>query len=376
MSRIKRLVLIGGGHAHVEVLLRFGMQPPAHTELVLVSPHRDTPYSGMLPGWIAGHYTRSECHIDLAPLAGFARCRWLQASCNGINPDARLVFCDNGQSLPFDVVSVDIGSRSPALETAGAVEHALAVRPIDRFVATWEQVCRAAAAGRAPRHIAMVGAGAAGIEVLLSMQHRLREIAPALRPEFELIGDEPDLLPGHNASTRAILKHVLDARGVKLRPDSRVERVDRGRLQLHSGATIATELIVWATGASPSLWPRSVGLATDARGFILVDDTLQSVSHPGVFAAGDIATLRNHPRPKSGVFAVRAGPPLEHNLRRALQDLPPVAWQPQRHALALITTGGRHAIASRGNLALQGDWVWQWKNWIDRRFMRRYDMRE
>ena len=218
----------------------------------------------------------------------------------------------------------------------------------------------------------MVGAGAAGAEVLLSMQHRLREIAPALRPEFELVGDEPEFLPGHNASARAILKSVLEARGVKLRPNSRVERVDPGRLRLHNGATIATELIAWATGASPSLWPRSVGLATDERGFILVNDALQSVSHPGVFAAGDIATVRNHPRPKSGVFAVRAGPPLEHNLRRALQDLPPVAWRQQRHALALITTGDRHAIASRGDLAMQGDWVWQWKNWIDRRFMRRY----
>lgn len=372
---MKRLVLIGGGHSHVEVLRRFGMQPPARAELVLVSPHRDTPYSGMLPGWIAGHYTRSECHIDLAPLAGFARCRWLQTSCNGINPDARLVFCENGQTLRFDVVSVDIGSRSPALETPGALEHALAVRPIDHFMAAWEEVCRMAAAGRAPRHIAMVGAGAAGAEVLLSMQHRLREIVPALQTEFELIGDGPELLPGHNASARAILKRVLEARGVKLRPNSRVERVDLGRLQLHNGTTIATELIAWATGASPSLWPRSVGLATDERGFILVNDALQSVSHPGVFAAGDIATVRNHPRPKSGVFAVRAGPPLEHNLRRALQDLPPVAWQPQRHALALITTGDRHAIASRGDLAVQGDWVWQWKNWIDRRFMRRYAIR-
>jgi selenide,water dikinase len=147
-------------------------------------------------------------------------------------------------------------------------------------------------------------------------------------------------------------------------------------LQLHDGATITTELIAWATGASPSLWPRSVGLATDERGFLLVNDALQSVSHPHVFAAGDIATVRNHPRPKSGVFAVRAGPPLAHNLRRALQDLPLNAWQAQRHALALITTGDRHAIASRGDLALQGDWVWRWKNWIDRRFMRRYDIQE
>lgn len=369
---MKQLVLIGGGHSHVEVLRRFGMQPPADADLTLVSPHSDTPYSGMLPGWIAGHYTREDCHIKLAPLAGFARCRWIQSSCNGINLDARLVFCENGQILPFDIVSVDIGSRSPALETAGAGVHALAVKPIDRFMAAWEEICRMAATGSGPRRITMVGSGAAGVEVLLSMQHRLHGVAPALLPAVELIGDEPELLPGHNATARAILKRMLQARGVTLRLDSRVERVHRGRLQLHTGATIASDLIVWATGASPSMWPRSVGLATDDRGFILVNDALQSVSHPVLFAAGDIATVSNYPRPKSGVFAVRAGPPLEQNLRRALRDLPPVPWKPQRRSLALITTGDRHAIASRGHLALEGDWVWRWKDWIDRRFMRRY----
>jgi selenide,water dikinase len=221
----------------------------------------------------------------------------------------------------------------------------------------------------------MVGSGAAGVEVLLSMQHRLQAISPSSMPEFELIGDGPELLPGHNASARAILKRVLEDRQVTLRLNSRVERVDRGRLHLDTGTTLATELIVWATGASPSLWPRSVGLAADDRGFILVNDALQSVSHSHIFAAGDIATVRNHPRPKSGVFAVRAGPPLERNLRRALQDLPLVSWQPQRRSLALITTGDRHAIASRGDLAFHGGWVWRWKDWIDRRFMRRYAIR-
>ena len=373
---MKRLVLIGGGHAHVEVLRRFGLRPPADTQIVLVSPDAHTPYSGMLPGWIAGHYSREDCHIDLSGLARFARCRWLQTRCNGINPDAHLIFCENGQTLPFDLVSIDIGSRSPALETPGATEHVLTLRPIDDFMAAWEKICRAARDANVPRHVTMVGAGAAGAEVLLSMQHQLCGIAPGSRIEFELIGEGRDVLTGHNACARKIMQRVLDARGVRLRPNSRVERVERGRLQLQDGSAIATELVAWATGASPWLWPRSVGLETDDRGFILVNDALQSVSHPRVFAAGDIATVRADPRPKSGVFAVRAGPPLELNLRRALQGLPAVAWRAQRHALALISTGDRHAIASRGALALHGDWVWAWKDRIDRRFMRRYRIGE
>ncbi|HYJ19293.1 MAG TPA: FAD-dependent oxidoreductase, partial [Burkholderiales bacterium] len=184
---MKRLVLIGGGHSHVEVLRRFGRNPAAGTELTLVSPNADAPYSGMLPGWIAGHYSRENCHLDLDALARFANCRLVRSTCNGINPEAGLVFCENGEYLPFDHVSIDIGSRSPAFETGGALEHAVAVRPVEQFVRKWEEACRAFAASRIPRQVAVVGAGAAGTEVLLAMQHRLRSVAPSASVKFLLV---------------------------------------------------------------------------------------------------------------------------------------------------------------------------------------------
>ena len=165
---------------------------------------------------------------------------------------------------------------------------------------------------------------------------------------------------------------VLQSRGVTLRLGRAVERVDSGRLRLRSGGGVEADVIVWATGASAPLWPRSVGLATDKRGFMLVNERLQSVSHPQVFAAGDIAGVKGHPRPKSGVYAVRAGPPLAENLRRTLRGEQLLEWKPQKEALALISTGDRYAVASRGTLALEGKWVWRWKDWIDRRFMKRY----
>lgn len=369
---MKRLVLIGGGHAHVEVLRRFGLVPMPDVELTLVSPHPDSPYSGMLPGWIAGHYRREDCHIDLERLARFARFRFVRSASNGINPEARLVFCENGATLPYDVVSVDTGTRSPAFDTAGALEHALPVKPVERFVSKWEELCDRAAAGWAPGRIVVVGGGAAGAEVLLSMQYRLRQTAPDSETRFELISDTDSILPSHNTRVRKLFESVLENRGVKLQLGRAVERVDDGILRLRGGGTIAADLVVWATGASAPLWPRSVGLATDSHGFILVNDSLQSVSHPQVFAAGDIASIQSHPRPKSGVFAVRAGPPLTGNLRRALLDEPLLDWKPQRHALALISTGDRFAIASRGELSVQGKWVWRWKDWIDRRFVQRY----
>lgn len=369
---MKRLVLIGGGHSHVEVLRRFGRDPVAGTELILVSPNADAPYSGMLPGWVAGHYTRADCHIDLAALARFANCRFLRSACNGINAEAGLVFCENGEHLEFDLVSVDTGSRSPAFETDGALEHAIAVRPVERFVLKWEEACRALASGRGPDRIAVVGAGAAGTEVLLAMQHRLQSVAPAAAVRFLLVGDQPEILPTHNERVRKIFRRVLDERRVFLHLGVPVRRVEPGAIRLHDESMIEAGWIAWATGASAPLWPRSAGLATDGRGFILVNEYLQSVSHPGVFACGDIATLRDHPRPKSGVYAVRAGPPLVENLRRALLGQPLRGWKPQPHALALISTGDRHAVASRDRLAFEGDWVWKWKDWIDRKFMTRY----
>ena len=369
---MKRLVLVGGGHSHVEVLRRFGKAPVAGTELVLVSPHADAPYSGMLPGWIAGHYTREDCHIDLAALARFANCRFQRSACNGINPEAGLVFCENGEHLGFDHVSVDIGSRSPAFEVDGALEHAVAVRPVEQFVRKWEDACGDLASGRGTHRIAVVGAGAAGTEVLLAMQHRLKEIAPGATVQFLLVGDRPDILPGHNEQVRRIFRRVLAQRGVELHLGAPVQRVEAGAIRLRDGRTIEAGLIAWATGASAAIWPRSAGLATDDRGFILVNDGLQSVSHPNIFAGGDIATLRDHPRPKSGVYAVRAGPPLAENLRRAMLGQPLLSWKPQPHALALISTGDRHAVASRDTLAFEGGWVWKWKDWIDRRFMMRY----
>jgi len=371
---MKRLVLLGGGHSHVEVLRRFGTDPLSGTELVLVSPYPDSPYSGMLPGWIAGHYTRDECHIDLIRLTRFANCHFVRSACNGINPDARLVFCENGAMLPYDVVSVDTGARSPAFDTPGAPEHAVPVKPVEHFVPAWEEICKRTVREQAPRRIAVIGGGAAGVEMLLAMQYRLRTLAPAAEISFELVSDTGSILLTHNSKVRTIFMRVLERRSVTLHLGRPVERVDSGRLQLRGGGGIEADAIVWATGASAPLWPRSVGLATDELGFMLVNERLQSVSHPQVFASGDIAGVRHHPRPKSGVYAVRAGPPLVENLRRTLRGEQLIDWKPQKEALALISTGDRYAVASRGNLALEGKSVWQWKNWIDRRFMKRYEV--
>jgi selenide,water dikinase len=369
---VKRILLVGGGHSHVEVLRQFGRAPAAGVELVLVSPHRWTPYSGMLPGLVAGHYTFEEAHIDLERVARFARARFLPTVVTALDPAGRTATLADGARLDFDFVSLDVGSTPATAGIPGAREHALGVKPVDAFLGAWGELLERARTGELKRAV-VVGGGAAGIELVLAMQHRVAGVTG--RPdavEWQLVTDVDVLLPAHNETVRRIVRRILARREVEVHLSSRVVRVERGTVFAANGYRVAGDAIVWATGAAASPRFAASGLALDDRGFVAVDETLRSTSHPHVFATGDCATMVGHPRPKSGVYAVRQGPPLAANLRAAIEGRPLGRYVPQAQALALISTGDRYAVASRGDWALAGRWVWRWKDWIDRRFMRRY----
>lgn len=362
---MKHLLLLGGGHSHVEVVRRFGLAPPPDTRVTLASTLRHTPYSGMLPGLVAGHYAFHDCHIDLESLCRWARVAFVEKHALSLDPGLRRIDYADGSSDRFDFVSIDIGSVPDTATVPGAMEHAVPVKPVAGFLAAWNKLV----GHDAPGPIAVVGAGAGGVELALAMQHRLRG---RNTPAMHLINDADDVLPGHPARVRRALRRILLERRITLHLGSRVSRLEPGTVHRVSGPPVSADLIVWVTGASAPASARASGLDTDARGFIAVGDTLQSVSHSCVFAAGDVATMVNHPRPKSGVYAVRQGPVLAENLRRALAGEALLEWQPQRSALALVSAGNRYAVMSYGAFAMEGAWVWRWKDRIDRAFMARY----
>jgi selenide,water dikinase len=316
----------------------------------------------MIPGVVAGHYRPEDCRIDLQPLAAQAGARFFQDSAVGMDAARREVLTANGERLAYDFLSLDIGSS--AGEPSGAAEHALPVRPVEVFLAGWERL-RASARRGEVRRIAVVGGGAAGIEVLLAMQHALAGVAA----EFALFSELP-ILAGHGAQ-RAMVR-ILGARGVAVHFGRKVIAVSKGEIELDGGEHFEAQATVWATGASAPPWIEQSGLATDSLGFVAVSDTLQSRSHPEVFAAGDVASVIGEARPKSGVFAVRQGPVLARNLRRALAGEAPEPFRSPSRSLALISCGNRYAVASWGGLAVKGAWVWRWKDRIDRRFVERY----
>jgi selenide,water dikinase len=200
----------------------------------------------------------------------------------------------------------------------------------------------------------------------------LRELADPSRVAVALVGDARGLLPQLAARAGRLAERRLRARGVALHLGQRVIRCDAGGLELADGRRVEADAVVWATGSAAPRWLAATGLACDADGYVAVDDTLRSLSHPAIFAAGDCASMVAHPRPRSGVIAVRQGPPLARNLAAVLAGGKPTPFVPQRQALAILATGGRRAIATRGGWAIEGGWVWRWKDHLDRAFMARY----
>ena len=374
---LKDLVLIGGGHSHVAVLKSFGMRPMPGVRMTIIARDVHTPYSGMLPGYVAGHYTYDEAHIDLRPLCQFAGARLYQEEAVGIDLANKVVRCANRPAVPYDVLSLNIGSRPDIVGVPGAADFATPVKPINRFVDRWHKLVDRVLGQPGPHRIAVVGAGAAGTEIVLAIQFRLRQLLDeqgrydeAL--EMHLVSKSARVIPSHDPGVSRRFDRILDERGVNVYRGTAATRAADNTLVLSDGKSLELDEILWVTGASAPAWLRDSGLDVDEHGFINVYDTLQTTADTHVFAAGDIANVLNFPRPKAGVFAVRQGKPLSNNLRRALVDQPLQAFSPQKTMLALISTGDKYAVAAKAGIVAEGAWLWTWKDWIDRRFMVKY----
>lgn len=370
------LVLVGSGHAHVQVLKSFGMRPEPGVRITLITKDLAAPYSGMLPGYVAGHYTHDEIHIDAMKLARFCDARFIHAEALGVDRHARRVLLRDRPPLAYDLLSIDIGIVPDVSDIAGADAHAIPVKPIAAFSQQWEEVERRALSAHGPRRLTVIGGGAAGFELVLAMAHRLRTRAAAagidpLTFTFQLVC-APRLLPSHSTLARSLGAAALRERAIAILEGQRVVEIGAGFLRLADGTRLASDATLVTTKAAPARWFAQTGLATTADGFLALRPTLQLRDDDDVFAAGDCATVEDHPRPKAGVFAVRQGPPLTDNLRRRVHGEPAVPFRPQASFLSILALGDQQAIAARGPLATRGRWVWHWKDRIDRAFMERF----
>lgn len=368
---MRRLVLLGGGHAHVQVLSGALREPLDGVELVLISPFERHHYSGMVPGYLQGTYGEPDLSFDLRSIAARTGARFVKGAAERIDTGARTVEIA-GERIPWDLLSVDVGSAPAGQEIPGVREHASSIRPMSRAVAVRQRAEESFSDARGREvPVVVVGGGAAGFEVALALERLGR--GRGCRPEVTVVEAEDRVLPGFSQRVRNLAEKALAERGIRVRAGRRVSAVEPGRVRLDDGTDEPSHLTVWLAGAAPpALFARS-DVSKDSSGFLLVDDTLRAIDGSPVFGAGDCVGIAGHPDlPKAGVYAVRESPVLAHNLRAALDGGLPLRYRPQKTYLALMNSAdGRalwrwHALSGHSRLA------WRLKDRIDRAFMGRY----
>jgi selenide,water dikinase len=369
-DRRQHLVIVGGGHAHVSVLKSFAMRPEPGLRLTLVSPASYATYSGMVPGVIAGQYRLREAQIDVRALAARAGAAFIPDRVVRIDATARRIELETRPPLPYDLLSIDIGSRPAAQERVASASRVAMVKPIE-VAAHGIEAALKLPPPPAGRRVVVVGAGPGGVEIAFALAARLRAEGQGSITLCDA-APEPASTRGQNtvrAVARALAQHRIDFLG-----GTGVSAVDGQDVVLADGRVLQADLIVWATGAAGPPLLAASDLPVDSRGFLRVGDDLRCEAHPQIFAAGDCATLASHPElPKAGVYAVRQGPLLARNLRAAARGkrrLRP--YRPQKGFLALLNTGEGRAILSWGRIAWHSRLAWLLKDRIDRSFIRRY----
>ena len=382
---IKKLILLGAGHAHVHVLSRLAQNRPADLDVTVVTPYPYQTYSGMTPGLVAGHYSEQDCQIPLEPLIRAAGAKWVRARCSGIDTSERRVrLSPAGKSrsqdeilppdLPYHLLSIDTGAvidrQRLEADMPGAATHALIVRPIEVFASLWPQVLEQAQ--ERALSVAVIGAGAGGLELLFAAEQCLR-MRGAAGARFTLITGGVEPAANYSAGVQARVLRRLKRLNITVLRDS-CAGMAAGVVRLGSGSELACDVPILAIGTHAPPWLQGSGLALSESGHVLVNEFQQSPSHPEVFAAGDVAARADRPHAKSGVYAVRAGPPLAENLLAAHEGQPLKPHHPPANTLNLLSCGAGHAIASWGPLHAEGGWAWRWKDHIDRAFMAKYTL--
>lgn len=360
------LVLLGGGHSHALVLLRWAMQPLPGVRLTLISENSDSPYSGMLPGLVAGHYQPDDVHIDLRRLCRHAGARFIQARVEKLDPAMRLVYLQDRPPLAYDTLSINVGA-TPDLGVDGAAEFAIAVKPISQFWPAWQRQRDQMLQATQAKNIAVVGGGAGSVELALAMAHALRAAPVAHRLHLVTRGEQ--LLPGYPALMLRWLQRRLAQQHIAVHLNADIVQVESTRLLTRTGVPLPADTVFWCTQARAAQWLAASDLDVTNAGFVRVQPTLQTLRWPNIFAAGDCAWMDATPTARAGVYAVRQAPVLYRNLRHSILRQPLQSYRPQRHFLSLLATGDRDAVGARGRLPLAGHWVWRWKDGIDRRFM-------
>jgi selenide,water dikinase len=361
------------------------MAPQPDVRLTLVVDRPVAVYSGMVPGYVAGQYRREELEIDAVPLARRAGARVILSPAVGIDAASKRIRLSDRPPLRYDLASFDVGSTVAGLDLPGVRQHALPTRPIVELVERIDAVAARIESRPAgsPFRIVVVGGGAGGVELAFTLWHRV-EAGRADRAdradrdcpvELTLVHGWPEVLAGYPRSLIDRVHRNAARRGIRIQGNRRVMEARKDAVVFEGGDSIPADALLWVTGAwSHPLFVDS-GLPTEPRGFVRTRSTLQVEGFDDLFAVGDCATMTEFPdTPKAGVYAVRQGPFLYENLVASLEGRPLRRYGPQSDFLTLLNLGDGTALGSKWGRSFEGEWVMRLKDWIDRRFMRRFQV--
>lgn len=363
----RRIILAGGGHAHLAVLADWAERPLPDTERRLVTSSRYTAYSGMLPGWLAGIYRASDLLIDLKPIADRAGAALILADVVGLDAERRTLSLSSGKELGFDLLSLATGGETDSSSLATLGGRLLSVRPVGTFMENWSRLLEEKALA-STINVAVVGGGAAGVELALGAAVSLRRVFS--HPRISLVTPWDGFLTGHIEGVRKRALAELAKRGIAVH-FAQAAGEENGLL-LSNGDFLGADCVVAATGSRAPRWLGRSGLACNEAGFVAVGADMRSISHSCIFAAGDIIERIDRNLERSGVHAVKAGPVLAANLRAVIGGTQLSQYQPRSRTLYLLATGDKRAIVSWGRFFAAGHWAWRLKDWIDRYFVSRY----
>lgn len=357
---MKTLTLVGGGHAHLHCLEQLKKEPQRDWRVVLISPSRHQYYSGMFSGYAEGIYRLDDIRIDLQKLCEQVGAFFIKDRIADVDGHNKRLAGTKGV-YPFDVASFDVGSQNDI--PAELAERVSEIKPNYRFPEALLKFREAA-------YPVIAGGGASGVEMAFSVLAWRKK--NGLLPNVSLFSSS-SLLPGHGAMAAQKIEAIARRKALPFFTDERIESVDEHSVSTQSGRTYPQSDLLWLTGPkSPGFFKRS-GLTTDAGGFLLVNDSLQSLSHPDLFGAGDCIAIDRYPAlAKNGVYAVRQGSVLWNNLRNQLGGKQLAVFTPQKNFLSLLSTGGGEAFLMYGKRAVHGKLPWLLKQRIDQKFMQRF----
>ncbi|MBE9221122.1 FAD-dependent oxidoreductase [Cyanobacterium stanieri LEGE 03274] len=370
-----KLVLIGGGHSHAIALKMYYDNPIKNIEIILINEVKNTPYSGMLPAYIAGYYNFEQTHINLEKLSKKTKIKLIIDQVININPKQQKVICKSGKIIPYDYLSIDIGSPPKQSRIKGATEYSIPAKPVSTLLKEWDKIIsKCHQTNQENINLNIIGAGAGGVELALNMFQKLTNLNTIKKVNITVISRNETILRNYNQLAINIVSKILKNKGIKVIFNTEIIEILPNAIITQKKEKISSDYTFLVTNPSPAPWLKNTEITLDEQGFILISNTLQSVSHKNIFATGDIATIKNYPCPKAGVFAVRQGKPLYQNWKLIVQGKNLQPYYPQSLYLSLIGTGNQKAVAIWGNLAYHSSWLWWLKDYIDKKFMKQFSI--